>query len=78
MQKTIATGMTDGCWIGLRRNETGEYYWGSGRKLNEFQFWKYGEQGSKECVSFHGMESEWEAKDCSDILDCYICMAGKL
>ena len=78
MQQTIATGVDKHCWIGLRRNGTGEYYWRSGRELNEFHFWKHGEPGSRECVSFHGTESEWETRDCSDRFDCFICMAGKL
>ena len=78
MQQTIDTGMTGDCWIGLRSNGTGEYYWRSGRELNEFQFWKNGEPGNQECVSFHGMKSEWETNDCPDMLSCFICMAGKL
>ena len=78
VQKTIATGVTGNCWIGLRSNGTGEYSWRSGRELNEFQFWKDGEPGSHECVSFSGTQSEWETKGCNDMINCFICMAGKL
>ena len=79
VQKTIATGLSSKCWIGLRRNGTENFSWRSGRKLNDFQFWKGKKPGSQECVSFRsGSNSRWVTNSCADQTNCYICMAGKL
>ena len=78
MQQTIETGITGNCWIGLRRNGTGEFNWISGRGIEEFQYWRWGEPGNQECASFRDFESKWGSRNCPDMLDCYICMAGKL
>ena len=78
MQQTIATGVDEHCWIGLRRNGSGEFTWRSGRGIDDFEFWRQNYPEGDECVSFHGTQSEWETRECTDTFNCYICMTGKL